>query len=124
LYKFLTGTSAAWSEGRDDERSATLELIFQIPYSIVRNGQLKESMMAAATLTSKGQITIPASVRAALGLDTGSRVEFVDTGKGQFAIVPVTSPVLALKGVLNKPSKPVSIEDMNEVIATQGAGKR
>lgn len=77
--------------------------------------------MAAATLTSKGQITIPASIRAALGLDTGSRVEFVDIGKGQFAIVPATSPVLALKGVLGKPSKSVSIEDMSRVIAAQGS---
>lgn len=80
--------------------------------------------MAAATLTSKGQITIPASVRAALGLDTGSRVEFVDTGKGQFAIVPATSPVQALKGLLGKPPKPVSIEDMNSAIEEQGSGKR
>lgn len=80
--------------------------------------------MATATLTSKGQITIPASVRAALGLDTGSRVEFVDNGKGQFAIVPATSPVAALKGLLGKPAKPVSIEDMNRAIAAQGAGER
>jgi len=80
--------------------------------------------MATATLTSKGQITIPVSVRLALGLDTGSRVEFVDNGNGQFSIVPVTSPVIALKGMLGKPSKPVSIEDMNRIIAHQGAGKR
>lgn len=80
--------------------------------------------MATATLTSKGQITIPASVRTALGLDTGSRVEFVDTGKGQFAIVPATSPVLALKGMLRKPAKPVSIEDMNQAISEQGSSKR
>lgn len=80
--------------------------------------------MATATLTSKGQITIPVSVRAALGLDTGSRVEFVDTGNGQFAIVPATSPVVALKGLLSKPAKPVSIEDMNRAIAAQGSGER
>ena len=79
--------------------------------------------MATATLTSKGQITIPASVRAALGLETGSRVEFVDNGHGQFSIVPVNSPVRALKGLLGKPPQPVSIADMNRVIAEQGAGK-
>lgn len=80
--------------------------------------------MATATLTSKGQITIPASVRASLGLDTGSRVEFVETRKGQYAIVPANSPVVALKGVLGKPLKPVSIEDMNRAIEEQGSGKR
>jgi AbrB family looped-hinge helix DNA binding protein len=81
-------------------------------------------MMASATVTAKGQVTIPASVRAALGLDTGSRVEFIETGEGQFAIVPVTASVEALRGLLRKPSKPVSIDDMNAAIAEQGAKAR
>ena len=76
--------------------------------------------MATATLTSKGQVTIPASVRATLGLDTGSRIEFVETQTGQFAIVAATSPVKALKGMLRKPAKPVSLEDMQVAIAAQG----
>lgn len=80
--------------------------------------------MPTATLTSKGQITIPAAVRAAMGLDTGSRVEFVDTGNGRFAIVAATSSVTALKGMLAKPAKPVSIEQMNRAIATQAARAR
>ncbi len=79
--------------------------------------------MATATLTSKGQVTIPVSVRVALGLDTGSRVEFVDKGNGQFAIVPATSSVKALKGILSKPTKSISIEDMNAAIE-HAAGKR
>ncbi|NOS96127.1 MAG: AbrB/MazE/SpoVT family DNA-binding domain-containing protein, partial [Methylotenera sp.] len=37
--------------------------------------------MSTATLTSKGQITIPAAVRAAMNLESGSRVEFVESGK-------------------------------------------
>jgi antitoxin PrlF len=76
--------------------------------------------MATATLTSKGQVTIPAAVRSALGLKTGSRIEFVKTGKGQFAIVAVTSPVQALKGLLRKPSKPVTLEEMERAIVAQG----
>ena len=79
--------------------------------------------MATATLTSKGQVTIPASVRAALGLDTGSRIEFVENANGQYAIVAATSPVMALKGMLAKPAIPVSISDMNRAVAEQGAGK-
>ena len=80
--------------------------------------------MTTATLTSKGQITIPASVRMALGLEAGSRVEFVQISKGQYTIIPATSPVVALKGILGKPAKPISIEDMNQAIAEQGSGKR
>jgi AbrB family looped-hinge helix DNA binding protein len=76
--------------------------------------------MATATLTSKGQVTIPAAVRAALGLDTGSRIEFVETVSGQFAIVAATSPVQALKGMLRKPAKPITLEDMENAIAAQG----
>ena len=80
--------------------------------------------MSTATVTSKGQITIPAVVRAALGLDAGSRIEFVETEKGKYAIVPATSPVLALKGLLRQPDKPVSIESMNQAISVQGAKAR
>lgn len=76
--------------------------------------------MVSAKLTSKGQITIPANVRAALGLDAGSRVEFVETGKGQFAIIAATDDVQSLKGMLKKPARPVTIEEMNVAIATRG----
>ena len=80
--------------------------------------------MATATMTTKGQITIPAAVRASLGLDTGSRIEFVEIEKGKYAIVPATGSVLALKGILRRTGRPVSIARMNEVIAMRGAGKK
>jgi len=78
--------------------------------------------MATATLSTKGQVTIPAAVRGALGLQAGDRVDFVELEKGQFAIVAATKSVGDLKGLLNKPTQPVSIEDMNEAIALKGAG--
>ncbi|MES2832908.1 MAG: AbrB/MazE/SpoVT family DNA-binding domain-containing protein [Pseudomonadota bacterium] len=80
--------------------------------------------MVTATVTSKGQITLPASIRASLGLETGCRIEFVEIMPGQFAIVPATSPVSALKGLLRKPAEPVTIEDMNFAIAAQGMKAR
>jgi antitoxin PrlF len=80
--------------------------------------------MATATVTSKGQITIPVSVRVSLGLDAGTRIEFVEMEKGKFAIVAATESVGALKGMLRKPRKPVSIEQMNNVITAQGAKAR
>ena len=38
--------------------------------------------MAAATLTAKGQVVIPAEIRERYGLVPGTRVEFVDDGGG------------------------------------------
>jgi len=80
--------------------------------------------MSTAVVTSKGQITIPAAVRASLGLEAGSRVEFVETEKGKFAIISATTPVQALQGMLRKPAKPVTIEQMNQAIAAEGAKAR
>ena len=78
--------------------------------------------MSAATVTSKGQITIPAPVRLALGLDAGDRVEFVELEKGRFAIVAATIPLRRLKGLIRRPEKPVSIDEMNAAIAKGRAG--
>jgi antitoxin PrlF len=80
--------------------------------------------MAAATLTSKGQITIPVEVRQALGLDTGDRLEFVEVEPGRFEIVPATRPVTALKGMFGKARRTVSIEEMNAAIAKRGASAK
>lgn len=80
--------------------------------------------MPHATVTAKGQITIPAQVRAALGLDSGDRVEFVEIESGKFAIIAATQPVRRLKGMLRRTAAPVSIEDMNAAIEAQGAKAR
>jgi antitoxin PrlF len=81
--------------------------------------------MSTATVTSKGQITIPAQVRAELGVSPGDRVEFIEIGQGQFAIVPATRSVKDLKGLFRgRRSKPVSIEEMNAAIARRASESR
>ena len=80
--------------------------------------------MTAATLTSKGQITVPAAVRDALGVGTGDRVEFVEVSPGRYEFIAATRPVTALKGMFGKARKAVSIEEMNAVIARRGASAR
>ncbi|MGA8763808.1 MAG: AbrB/MazE/SpoVT family DNA-binding domain-containing protein [Candidatus Sulfotelmatobacter sp.] len=78
--------------------------------------------MAAATITSKGQITIPIQVRDALGLSAGDRIEFVETQKGEFAIVPATRSVRELNGMFKgRRRKPVSIQEMNAAIARRAS---
>lgn len=77
--------------------------------------------MTTATLTSKGQVTIPAAVRAGLGVETGDRVEFVEVAPGRYEVVAATLPVTALKGIVTKPRKSVSIEQMNAAIRAHSA---
>ena len=72
--------------------------------------------MPSATVTSKGQITIPKPVRDGLGVETGDRVEFVELERGVYSVVAATRDVRALKGMIPKPAKPVSVEDMNRAI--------
>lgn len=76
--------------------------------------------MTSATLTSKGQITIPATVRAAMGVSVGDRVEFVEVAPGRYEFIAATRSVKALKGMFGKPARPVSIAAMNAAIAARG----
>lgn len=71
--------------------------------------------MSASVVSTKGQVVIPAQVRNELGVKAGSRIEFVRTDEG-WLIKAATLPVTVLKGVLDKPRKPVSVEDMNRAI--------
>ncbi|MDD5329129.1 MAG: AbrB/MazE/SpoVT family DNA-binding domain-containing protein [Sulfuricella sp.] len=79
--------------------------------------------MTTATMTTKGQVTIPLDVRQRLGLDAGDRIEFVELESGEYAIKPAIDDVRSLKGLLRKPSKPVTVEDMDNAIRTRGAGR-
>ena len=79
--------------------------------------------MSTATVTSKGQITIPQTVRDRLGIDTGDRVEFVELADGEFAIKPAVDDIRSLKGMLRKPARRVPVVAMREAIKRRGAGK-
>lgn len=80
--------------------------------------------MSTATLTSKGQITIPVEVRQDLKLDAGDRVEFIQVAPGRYEFVSATGDVTALKGMFGQAKKTVSIESMNAAIAQRGAAAR
>jgi antitoxin PrlF len=78
--------------------------------------------MASATITSKGQITLPVRVRKALGVDSGDRIEFVELEKGQFAIVPATRSLEELNGLFKgKRKTAATTEEMDEAIAKGAA---
>ena len=73
--------------------------------------------MPRATITSKGQVTIPKEVREHLHVDTGDKVDFVVQGDGTVLVRPLL-PVTRLKGLLYRPGqRAATIEEMNDAIA-------
>lgn len=69
-----------------------------------------------ATMTSKGQVTIPKQARNALELNPGDRLEFILDDDGRLFVLPVTRYVKTLKGMLPKPDQPVALEAMDDAI--------
>lgn len=72
-----------------------------------------------STLTSKGQVTIPKSIRDDLHLGSGDKVEFVLTETGEVVIKPVTRKASDVVGILKKyrQAKTVSVEEMNAAVS-------
>lgn len=79
--------------------------------------------MPTATITSKGQITIPQQVRSDMGLTTGDRVDFIRMEDGHYAVVPASYSIKSLKGIVPRPAKPVSLDDMQAAIAAGATGE-
>jgi antitoxin PrlF len=73
--------------------------------------------MPSSTLTSKGQTTIPAEVRARLGLEPGDRIDYVLNDDGTVVLKAATIDIAELAGLLAQPGrKPRSVEQMDEGI--------
>ena len=72
--------------------------------------------MPTATMTSKGQITIPIELRKALGLETGDKIDFFEVETGRFVIKPRTASIRDLEGCIPKLDHIVTIEEMNQAI--------
>jgi antitoxin PrlF len=68
--------------------------------------------MAQSTMTSKGQTTVPAEVRAALHAEPGTRLEWHVTPDGDVIVRAKTLSVLDLAGSV-KTKRHVDVEDMN-----------
>lgn len=72
--------------------------------------------MHTATISSKSQITIPAAVRDALGLQAGDKIDFIASANG-FEIVPRRESLLSLHGkYAHLAKKKHSVDEMNDAI--------
>jgi len=74
-------------------------------------------MMATATLTTKGQVTIPKEIREGLKLQTGDKIEIIVTGKREALIRPISKKVDEIFCKLHKPGrKTVTLDAMDDAI--------
>jgi len=81
--------------------------------------------MATATVTSKGQITLPKAVRERLHIDTGDQVDFIINEHGDVVLRPFGSDVRDLRGLLQRGRKrSVGVEAMNKAILREHSRKR
>jgi antitoxin PrlF len=74
-----------------------------------------------ATLSSKGQATIPKAVRDRLQIKPGDRFKFFFHPDGVILLPRISTA--RLKGMIPKPAKPVSLEEMDRAIQ-EGATAR
>ncbi len=79
--------------------------------------------MPTATITSKGQTTIPKEIRDALGLHAGDKIDFIIDADGKKAtVLPVTLDARALRGILKpKRKRRVTLGEMEAAIASGAA---
>jgi antitoxin PrlF len=69
-----------------------------------------------ATMTSKGQVTIPQEIRDRLRLRRGQQLQFRLEDRNRVVITPVFARLSELIGILPRPKRPVTIEEMDEAI--------
>ena len=74
--------------------------------------------MSAATLTSKGQATIPKDIRTGLGLKAGDRIEFHLLSNGSASMRLKRGTLKDFIGILHDPGRPaLSLKAMDSGIA-------
>ena len=80
--------------------------------------------MATATLTSKGQTTVPREIRDGLKLEPGDKLHFTLLRNGTALLRAKKHTVATLAGLLHDPGrKPVTLAQMN-IAVTEAAVKR
>ena len=71
-----------------------------------------------ATLTSKGQITLPKEIRERLGLNAGAMLDFQILENNTITARPVKPDARRIRGLLKSPhAKPLTLEQMDEAVS-------
>lgn len=77
--------------------------------------------MPTATVTSKGQVTLPRRVRDLLRVGPGDRIEFVIDDAGRISVRARDADIAELRGLLHRPDrKAVTLDAMEQAIRRRG----
>jgi len=75
-------------------------------------------------VTSKGQVTLPVEARRRLGIRAGTRLEFIVKDDDRLEVVRVGGSVRDLKGLLPRPRRKLSPDEMEQAIARGASGRK
>jgi AbrB family looped-hinge helix DNA binding protein len=76
------------------------------------------------TLTSKGQMTLPSAARARLGLEAGDRLLVTVVDDDTIVLKrPAPTSVKTLRGLLERPKRALTVEEMDAGVAAHLRGK-
>jgi len=98
------------------EEFDALFTLLNVPRCLTIIHNVRRPGMSEATITSKGQVTIPAEIRKAMGLKPGERVVFTQLDDGTTVFRAKTRSIVELRGILKharRTKRRVSIKDMN-----------
>lgn len=77
--------------------------------------------MTQAQIGPKGEVPLPADVRERLGLKPGDRMEFFVRDNGTVVMIPLRHKAIDLFGMLPRPPRAISLEEMDEAIEQEAA---
>jgi antitoxin PrlF len=80
--------------------------------------------MSKATVTYKGQITLPKAVREQLGVRAGDRVSFREIEGGVIVVEADTVDLMELRGSIKARRRGISVDDMDRTILAAVARKK
>lgn len=73
--------------------------------------------MAIATVTSKGQVTLPVEARRRLGIRAGTRLEFIVKDDERIEVFRVGGSIRDARGLLPRPRRKLSLREIQAAIA-------
>jgi AbrB family looped-hinge helix DNA binding protein len=108
------GAAQVYGGPRGETTKGVVIALWSVPYYTDNSKEKERAMTTDATLTSKGQTTIPKEIRDSLGLQPGDRMTFTLMPDGTVVMRVKTKSVMELAGLLRKKGrKPVAIERLS-----------